>query len=122
MAPGQSGRRSLSTWACLLAGEAVLAVPAYPGPFELKQPDGTTVIGRAGGDERFNWVSVDGQLVERGADGYWRYVRSVGGEKQVSGQRAGLDAAPGDVATVANVPALREAACGRRPGCRAGRR
>ena len=36
---------------------AVLAVPANPQPREVKQPDGTTVLLVAQGDERQHWFT-----------------------------------------------------------------
>lgn len=53
----------------------VMAGPACDRPFALHQPDGTIVTARRGGDEKFNWVQVDGRLVEKGADGFWRYLQ-----------------------------------------------
>lgn len=94
----------------LLAAPTALAVPACPEPFALKQPDGTTVTARHGGDERFGWISVAGQLVEKGPDGFWRYLLADDGKARLSAARAGLDAAPARTATVADAPALARAA------------
>ncbi len=99
----------------LLAGPDALAVPASPRPVELKQPDGTVITARFGGDERFGWISVDGQLVEKGPDGFWRYMRRDNGCATRSDARVGLDAAPAEAATTADIPAMAKAALAAAP-------
>lgn len=53
------------------------AVPAFPGPVELRQPDGATFLARQWGDERrHGWETVDGYTILKDeASGYWYYVR-----------------------------------------------
>lgn len=50
------------------------AVPAQPGKFKYKQPDGTVIELRRHGDEFFSWTTrvSDGAVVELGADGFYR--------------------------------------------------
>ena len=66
-----------------LLNRAVLAAPVRPDPFVLTQPDGTGFSGVRGGDERLNWISVGGRLVEKGPDEFWRYVTIDGGVQQL---------------------------------------
>jgi M6 family metalloprotease-like protein len=53
------------------------AVPAYPGPVELEQPDGAKVVIHLRGDEFFAWhEDADGYVVQRDErDGAWKYAR-----------------------------------------------
>ena len=45
----------------LFWGWELSAVPSYPRPIRVEQPDGTTMTVRLYGDERFNYVTtVDG--------------------------------------------------------------
>ena len=56
------------------AAATASAVPAHPGTFKYKQPDGTVIELRRHGDEFFNWTTrvSDGAVVELGADGFYR--------------------------------------------------
>lgn len=61
-----------------LCGSA-LAVPAYPGLIESKQPDGSVVHIRKVGNEHFHYtVSDDGELVAQDTLGYWNYADESG--------------------------------------------
>lgn len=58
---------------------AALAVPAYPGLIESKQPDGSVVQIRVMGNEHFHYtVSEDSELVVRDSLGYWNYADEQG--------------------------------------------
>lgn len=58
---------------------AALAVPAYPGLIESKQPDGSVVQIRVMGNEHFHYtVSEDSELVVRDSTGYWNYADEQG--------------------------------------------
>lgn len=58
---------------------AALAVPAYPGLIESKQPDGSVVRIRMVGNEHFHYtVSEDSELVVRDSLGYWNYADEQG--------------------------------------------
>ena len=49
------------------------AVPAYPWPIRVTQPDGSVITIRIHGDEWFHYVTDDrGQVVARGIDGFYR--------------------------------------------------
>ena len=50
------------------------AVPAMPGAFNYKQPDGSVVRLQRHGDEFFSWTTLAGssQVVILGADGFWK--------------------------------------------------
>ena len=51
----------------------VWATPAIRTPFPYTQPDGTQITLRIHGDEYFHWYSDEsGQIVEKGADGFFR--------------------------------------------------
>ena len=51
------------------------ADPANPRPFTYTQPDGSTVTLVLHGDEFFNWTTdADGRVMERTADGFYRYT------------------------------------------------
>ena len=52
---------------------AAWAVPAYRGLISHTQPDGSVIMIRVHGDEFCHWVTdASGQLLEMGADGYYR--------------------------------------------------
>lgn len=58
---------------------AAWAIKAKPGTVCASQPDGTTLTIRIHGDERFHYVTTsDGFLIQRGTDGYFRYITSDG--------------------------------------------
>lgn len=58
---------------------AALAVPAYPGLIESKQPDGSVVQIRMVGNEHFHYtVSEDSELIARDSLGYWNYADEQG--------------------------------------------
>lgn len=60
------------------------AVPAYPGTYKYKQPDGTVIVLQNHGDEYFNWITdASGRTVEKGTDGFYRPV-----DPAVSARRA----------------------------------
>ena len=49
------------------------AVPAYPGKIRVTQPDGSVITIRLHGDEWFHYATDEsGQVVARGADGFYR--------------------------------------------------
>lgn len=50
------------------------AIPAQPGTFKYKQPDGTVIELRLHGDEFFHWTTrvSDGAVVVLGSDGFYR--------------------------------------------------
>ena len=52
----------------------MLAVPAKPGVFTYKQPDGSTVRLERHGDEFFSWTTLAGtsNVVILGANGFWK--------------------------------------------------
>ena len=73
--------RNLIFVACLATallsplGKAV-AMPAYPKPITVTQPDGMMVTVCLRGDERLNWAqTTDGYTLLRNEDGYWTFAR-----------------------------------------------
>lgn len=50
------------------------AVPAYPYPIKVTQPDGTVITIRLHGDEYLHWATCGNSLVAQGTDGYWHYA------------------------------------------------
>ncbi|MCP4750063.1 MAG: hypothetical protein GY866_04170 [Proteobacteria bacterium] len=83
----------------LLPYQGVLAVPAYPGPILMKQPDGTRFQARLKGDEWFNWIETGDKkiVVKNRTSGFYEYaVIEKDGEKEVlapSGIAVGQDGA-----------------------------
>lgn len=52
------------------------AVPAYPFPIQVTQPDGTVLTIKLEGDEWFNYVTTeDGYLIVQNEDGFYEYAR-----------------------------------------------
>ena len=61
--------------ALLTAATMAFAVPAHPGPYKYKQPDGSVIVLELHGDEYFHWMTdASGRTVEKGADGFYRPV------------------------------------------------
>lgn len=59
----------------LVALPAVYAVPAFPGKYKYRQPDGTVLILQNHGDEYYHWTTDEsGRTVVKGADGFYRIV------------------------------------------------
>lgn len=51
------------------------AIPAYPFPQKITQPDGTSLIIQLHGDEWFNWITTeDGYRIIRNNDGIFEYA------------------------------------------------
>ena len=54
----------------------VYAIKATPYPFEIKQPDGTTLTVKLHGDEYFRYMTTeDDVLIAKSADNFYRYAR-----------------------------------------------
>ena len=63
----------VTIFALFAALSFVWAVPADPTPFKYTQPDGTVIILQNHGDEYLHWLTDEsGQIVEKGADGFYR--------------------------------------------------
>ena len=61
-----------------LVGES-FAVPAYPYPITVKNPDGSEVVVRKVGDEKIHYtVSEEGELLARDSLGFWNYADEKG--------------------------------------------
>ena len=74
---------------CAASGISTFAVPAYPGPVGLDQPDGTQIIVKLQGDELANRVfSEDGHLLMRDDNGYYCYAMLKGDQIVPSTMRA----------------------------------
>lgn len=55
------------------------AAPAAGNEVSVRQPDGTSFILKARGDEWNNWTeTVDGYSVQQNCDGFWYYLRGYG--------------------------------------------
>ena len=69
-------KRLITALALLLAGVfAARAVPAYPGPVKVTQPDGSTVTIQLHGDENFHWITNElGEYMERDDQGFLHKV------------------------------------------------
>jgi len=67
----------LVLFVCLFSfmGLDVLAVPAYPYPIQVSQPDGTKLTIQLHGDEYFNYVTTeDGYLIIKNQQDYYVYA------------------------------------------------
>lgn len=64
----------LAAAALFAAAVVASAIPAKPGTFKYKQPDGTVIELRRHGDEFFSWTTraSDGQVMVLGKDRYYR--------------------------------------------------
>ena len=59
----------------IFAISEIYAVPAYPYPIEVTQPDGTTLTIRLNGDERFNYTSTeDGYMIVKNHEDFYVYA------------------------------------------------
>jgi M6 family metalloprotease-like protein len=70
-----------------LASSKLFAVPAYPYPIEITQPDGTTLTIMLKGDEFVSWAETsDGYTLLRNSSGYFEYAqKDVQGDLALSG-------------------------------------
>lgn len=65
------------------------AVPAYPGTYKYKQPDGSVIVLQNHGDEYYNWITdASGRIVEKGADGFYHPVDPAVSARRVRAARA----------------------------------
>lgn len=70
--------------AAILLGAALSAraVPAWPGKYQYRQPDGSIIVLQNHGDEDYHWTTDEqGRVVELFDDGFYRIV--MGGEAAV---------------------------------------
>jgi len=65
---------SLAALATIALNQTLSAVPAYPGPISITQPDGTSLTIRIHGDEFLNWTTCGNTLVAIGDDGFYHYA------------------------------------------------
>lgn len=69
--------KKILTITLLVLGTAVMAmaVPARPGKYTYRQPDGTVLTLQNHGDEFFHWTTDQkGRIVEKSSDGFFRQV------------------------------------------------
>ena len=59
----------------LAVGAEAFAIKANPKPISVKLPDGTTISIRLHGNENFHYTTtIDGYLIQRSRDGFFRYM------------------------------------------------
>lgn len=76
-------------FALSLVGEC-FAVPAYPYPFTVKNPDGSMMVIRKVGNEKLHYtVSEDDDLVVQDSLGFWNYADESGKPTGVRAHRRG---------------------------------
>ena len=63
--------------ALFLGAATVKAVPAYPYPVRVTQPDGSVITIRQHGDEFYHWTTSDGYVVEKDKQGFYKRVSLV---------------------------------------------
>ena len=77
---------------CLALGgtEKAVAVKANPNPVTITQPDGSTLTIRIHGDENLHYTTtIDGYLIRRDNDGYFKYVdMDADGSLRITSQTA----------------------------------
>ncbi len=65
----------ISTLALLWLIPFAQAVPAYPGTYKVKQPDGSVLVLQNHGDEYYHWMTDEfGHTMQKQADGFYRTV------------------------------------------------
>jgi hypothetical protein len=75
---------ALTVFFCLSLQHAAFAVQASPDESEVYQPSGKVIKVFIRGDEWDNWVETsEGYTIEKGLDGYWRYVLRYEGKKPI---------------------------------------
>ena len=82
-------RLVIATLAVLLTAVSAFAIPARPGSFTYRQPDGSVVRLTLHGDEFFHWTTLadSQQVVELDDDGYWRPASINSSARQAARQR-----------------------------------
>lgn len=76
---------------CGAAAYDAYAVPAYPGPVTVTQPDGTKLTIRIYGDEWANYITTDdGYAVKQGEDGFFYHLESNGKLSSVKAKAASV--------------------------------
>lgn len=81
----KKGLRMLSVAAMILAVMPVFAVPAKPGKIEYDLPNGETIEVLLHGDENgYYYTSVDGYVLNRGEDGFFRYMTADRGRVEAT--------------------------------------
>lgn len=71
-------KRILTFLLVLLVPMTMRAVVAPKTPYPYTQPDGTVIMLVNHGDEFHSWVTCDGRMVEKDAQGFYRPVSSTG--------------------------------------------
>lgn len=62
----------LAIFLCLPS--SVEAIPAYPRPIRVTQPDGSVLTIRLHGDEFLHWTTFNNRFVSRASDGFYYYA------------------------------------------------
>lgn len=86
-------KRIYITFLAILIASICDAGPARPGTMTFTQPDGTTFLARAKGDEFMKIITTsDGNAILKDSDGWWYYATyDSNGQKISSGYRVGKD-------------------------------
>src|SRR5574344_59751 len=66
------------------------AIPAYPFPITVRQPDGSTITIQVHGDEFLHWTTCGGKLVAKGGDGFYHNATfTADGKISIGSTKAG---------------------------------
>lgn len=86
-------RLIISLFVALCCCSVASAIPAYRGRIVCTQPDGSKIVLRQNGDEFCHWLTnEDGQVVEKGDDGFYHVVSSAGLQRRMSAAQTRRDA------------------------------
>ena len=86
-------RLIICLFVALCCSSVASAIPAYRGRIVCTQPDGSKIVLRQNGDEFCHWLTnEDGQVVEKGDDGFYRVVSTAGLRRRMSAAQTRRDA------------------------------
>ncbi|MBN8210302.1 cell wall-binding repeat-containing protein [Bacillus sp. NTK071] len=83
----------------IIMNNSALAAPANDVFRTVEQPDGTTFLSKAVGDEFRHWVETeDGHVILQGKDDYWYFAKVEGSKLTKTTSKVGIDSVPKNAA------------------------